>query len=80
MCQDAYIFCCGDIKNGGIKEDGGPPGNEGMDCEGATRSEFKEALPTQQDQPDWVDTFLKIFLTPNPLFRIPAPVAAPEGS
>lgn len=79
MCQDKYIYCCEDIVNAGISEDG-RAGNQGIECEQATPSAFKKAQPEQQNQPDWLDMILKVFTYPHPLFRIPPPVTSPEGS
>lgn len=79
MCQEEYIYCCGDIVNAGLNDDG-RVGNEGIDCELATQSAFKKVEPEQQNQPDWSDMILKILTYPHPLFRIPPPVTSPEGS
>ena len=79
MCQDEFIYCCGDIVNGGLKENGGT-GNQGIDCELATRSAFRDVQPEQQNEFDWTDLILNILRTPVPLPQIAPPFASPDGS
>lgn len=55
MCQDDFIYCCGGIVNEGVQDDG-TAGNEGIDCELATRSPFREFLPEEQKKPELCPT------------------------
>lgn len=79
FCQAENIFCCRDVENDGMKEAEHQPGNQGHDCEPATRSTFTEPLPEQSDQFDWPDAILKVFFYKNPLFQLP-PIGAPGES